>query len=159
MLLFLLAGVWVAFLLPPLLRKHSERSADSISSFRQQLSTLERTTPAGAPGGTASGRGRELVEARPVTQAPSGRSGARRRRRDILFTLAGASVITLVLGVMLGGLALVFHGLADLLLTSYLFLLVHVRKNEADRAAKVRYLPGTGQALEPALLMRRSASS
>ena len=40
-----LAVVWACFLVPPMLRKHREgRPASSVTSFRQQLSTLERAT-------------------------------------------------------------------------------------------------------------------
>ncbi|HEY4376885.1 MAG TPA: hypothetical protein VGM93_06990, partial [Acidimicrobiales bacterium] len=59
--LLILAVVWAAVLLPPFLRNRREgRPADSVLSFRQQLSTLERTTPGTtrAAGTLATGMGR-----------------------------------------------------------------------------------------------------
>ena len=89
---------------------------------------------------------------------PSGRAEARRRRRDILLTLLGAAVITLVLAVLLGGLAIWFHLLADAWSSTYVGLLVQIRRSEAERSAKVRYLPAPRPAPEPAaLLVRRRA--
>ena len=43
MVLFILAVIWAAVLLPPYLQNRSEsRPADPISSFQRQLSVLER---------------------------------------------------------------------------------------------------------------------
>ena len=61
----------------------------------------------------------------------------------MLLTLLGAAVITLVLAVLLGGMAIWFHLLADLLVVLYVGLLVQIRRSEAERSAKVRYLPAT----------------
>lgn len=156
LLLLILMGLWAAFLLPPVVRKHTERSADSISSFRQQLHVLERARP----GARAAAHVRQLepIAARAAAGLPSSRAEARRRRRDILFTLSGTVLITLLLAVALGGVAILFQLAADALLGGYMYLLVQMRKTEAERMAKVRYLPAR-EVPEPALLLRRSASN
>jgi small-conductance mechanosensitive channel len=94
---------------------------------------------------------------RVAAMRPIGRAEVRRRRRDILFTLAGAALITLVLAVLLGGIAIWCNLLADVLLATYVVLLVQVRRMAVERQTKVRYLaPRT--APEPAtLLVRRRA--
>lgn len=57
-------GVWVAVIVPPLMRNRSEhRPNSSVSDFRRQLSTLQRTVPTRS---MAPMRGM----ARPLTQAP-----------------------------------------------------------------------------------------
>ena len=160
LLLGILAGVWAVVLVPPYLRNRNERVSDSISSFRQQLSTLERTRPGSRP---ITPRAVGPMTVQPIalqagSAMPIGRSEARRRRRDILFTLGGAVLITLFLAVMLGGVAILCQLVADALLGGYVYLLVQMRKTEAERQAKVRYLPSKADVSEPALLLHRTAS-
>ena len=157
MLLVFLALAWAAFLIPPMLRNRGTRSADSISSFRQQLRTLERTTPGGLPRIPRPQAALQPIAIRAQSGMPVGRGEARRRRRDILFVLAGTVVITLLLAVVMpGGVTVVFQLAADATLGAYVFLLVQMRKTEAERSAKVRYLP-RADAPEPAFI--RSASN
>jgi hypothetical protein len=144
----ILLAIWAAVLLPPWLQNRRERRpSDSIGSFRSQLATLQRTAP-----GTPLGSG--------MTYMPVGlsRSEARRRRRDILFTLAAAAGVTLMLSLLLGTPVLVLHLLIDVLLVSYIALLVHTQQQATERARKVRYLPTQSQVQQPALLLRRSGS-
>ena len=50
LILLVVAAAWAAVLLPPLLRSRLDaRPGTSISSFRRQLSTLQRSVPGGAP--------------------------------------------------------------------------------------------------------------
>ena len=164
--LVILAVLWVAVLLPGYLRKRTTRHSDSVVSFRRLVTTLERTGPDSLPGWRGSlppriGGVSPIPVARPTASPmmPSDRSMARRRRRDILLTLLGAAVITLVLAVLLRGPAIWFHLLADALVATYLGLLVQLRRVEVERSAKVRYLPAPRSAPEPAaaLLVRRRA--
>jgi hypothetical protein len=105
------------------------------------------------------------------------RRASRRRRRDILLALLVAAGTTLVLGVVPALRMLwVVHGVVDVLLVSYVALLVRQRNLATERELKVRLLPtarlhearrevdgrwGDGEAgwlaAEPALL-RRSAN-
>lgn len=49
LVLVVLAMLWAAFLVPPLVRARTEgRPADSISAFRRQLATLRRAAPVGS---------------------------------------------------------------------------------------------------------------
>jgi len=156
-----LAVVWACFLVPPMLRKHREgRPASSVSSFRQQLSTLERATP-----GTSL---RPLPQSRSAS-LPGGsyapqlrRSEVQRRRQNVLVGLGGAtafflllalvatSVVTVLLFVLTGG-----------AFAAYVYALVQIRMRAEEAAAKVRVL--RPQAQRPVgstnLAIRRSASN
>jgi hypothetical protein len=164
LLLVILASMWVAVLLPPYLRNRSSRSSTSLASFRRLVSTLERTGPATLPGWRGSTLPPRLggISPIPLDRAPSmmplGRPEVRRRRRDILLTLLGTAVVTLALAVLLGGIAVWFHLVADAMVATYVGLLVQVRRNAVERHAKVRYLPPPRSGAEPAaLLVRRRA--
>jgi hypothetical protein len=129
-----LAVVWAIVLLPEVAKKLSGvRSGDSIHSFRSQLSSLERSIP---------GRRRDnVIDLRDRTQGAPVRSGAprpvspalRRRRQEVIGSLAGAAVLTLLCAVAFGGAFLLLHLLADALLVAYLVLL-----NQANLARAVR---------------------
>ncbi len=175
MVLFILALIWAAVLLPPWLQNRSEsRPADSITSFRNQLSVLERRAgnlgpasatprPVGAaahraPAHRASGHSAMSPGMAGGRTATMRRAEMRRRRRDVLFTLMAAAGLTLVLGVMLGGPVLLLNLVIDVLLVSYLAMLVRVQRLAAERDMKVRFLPQRAHGAEPALLLRRSAN-
>jgi hypothetical protein len=158
LVLIILVLIWAAVLLPPYLQNRSEsRPADSISSFQKQLSVLERRS-------NTIGGGSHSVSR--ISSAPSysamrmSRSEARKRRRDVLFTLAAAAAITLPLAFMLGGSVWMLQLLCDVLLAGYVVLLVQTTQRAAERELKVRYLPTGRQSrtAEPALLLRRSGS-
>lgn len=153
--LILLAVIWAAVLIPPFLRQRSEgRPGHSVSSFTNHLNVLGRTTPGAQrsaslpPIDVASGPG-----------MPHGRSAARRRRLNVLCVLAGAAGFTLLLAVALGGPAILLHLVADAALGGYAFLLVQLRKDAAERTAKVRYLPIEHSSAPALVTLRRSASS
>ncbi|CAN5523397.1 hypothetical protein BH20ACT2_BH20ACT2_21360 [soil metagenome] len=159
---FILVLLWAVALVPPWLRNRSEgRPADSIVSFRQQLSVLQRTTP-GARSVTPINAYRPIAGSSapaPITAAMMSRRLVRKRRRDILFTLGAVAGTTLLLAVMAGGAMIWLHLLADALFGGYVYLLAQTQRIAAERHDKVRYLPGTGGAApEPALLLRRSAN-
>jgi hypothetical protein len=64
LILLVVAAAWAAVLLPPLLRSRWEsRPGSSVSSFRRQLSSLQRSTPGGNMAQMRS-------MARPLTSAP-----------------------------------------------------------------------------------------
>jgi hypothetical protein len=162
--LFVLAVIWAAVLLPPFFRNRSEsRPADSITSFRRQLSVLERTGPGTLPPATRFAPYRQPFGSQGGTLAPAGivmsRRDAQKRRRDIMLGLLLAMGGSLVLGllpplrVMLG-----LHILLDVLFVLYVVLLIQVRRSFEERDAKVRFLPHPSSPPEPALLLRRSAN-
>ncbi len=70
------------------------------------------------------------------------RRHSQKRRRDLLLILVGLAALTLVLGFIPGLHALLYVQVVfDLLLIGYLALLVRIRNLNAERAAKVTYLP------------------
>ena len=150
-ILLVLAIAWAAALVPPWLRNRSEtRAADSIMMFREHLSTLERATPAGR---------RDLPPGRSVRQHRIvSRAAARRRRRDILFTLAGVTVLTAVMALAVQGVAIIASLLAAALLVGYTTLLIKAHKRSLERE-KVHYLVHRQARPEQPLLLRRSASN
>ena len=165
MVLIVLAAVWAAFLLPPILRARQEhRPSGSITDFRRQLHVLARSTPAGGIAPQAiPGR---VVPIRPLgpTHAPVhaqtplrlGRSRQTvKRRRDIFVGLLVAMAGSLVLG-FLPQLRILWsiHVLLDVLFVAYVGALVYLRNLAAEREMKVRFLPTA--APEPALLLRRT---
>jgi len=162
--LIVLAAVWAAFLLPPILRARSEhRPSGSITDFRKQLHVLARTSP-GATGRAnlhqvAPGR---VVPIRPGAATPAplrlGRSRQSvKRRRDIFVGLLVAMAGSLVLGFLPPLRALwAVHVVLDVLFVGYVAALIYLRNLAAEREMKVRFLPPA--APEPALLYRRSAN-
>lgn len=157
-----LAVVWACFLVPPLLRKHREgRPASSVSSFRQQLSTLERATP-----GTSL---RPLPQTRSASVPGSSyapqlrRSELQRRRQNVLVGLGGATAFFLLLAlVATSAMTILLFLVTGGALSAYVYALVQIRMRADEAATKVRVLRpqrdprpvGT-----PNLAVRRSASN
>lgn len=141
-LIFLgLAVVWAIVLLPELIRKISlGRHSDTIRSFNHQLSVLDRS--GGARSGSSnvvdlrsrtehrSSVERAVPAARPVPMA------VRKRRQEVLTVLGAAAVLTLLCTVAFGGVFLMLHIVADVLLVTYLVLMVQA--NQAVQAGPVR---------------------
>ena len=167
MLLIVLAAVWAAFLLPPVLRARAEsRPAGSISDFRRQLRVLERAAPVGlAPVGRRTApapRNRTVAVSRMPARAAHPRVGPSRRtvkrRRDVFFGLLVGMAGSLLLGFIpqlrvLWGV----HVVIDVLFALYVGALIYLRNLAAEREMKVRFLP-TAPTPEPAFLYRRSAN-
>jgi len=63
------------------------------------------------------------------------------RRRNVLFTLAGIAVGTLVLALLGVGMMLVFHLVVDAMLVAYVGLLARMRALAAERDVKLHFLP------------------
>lgn len=154
--LILLAVVWAVVLVPPYLRRRGEvHTGSSVSSFRQGLDVLGRSGPPAVSRQASFAPVRGAAVAGPGT--PRGRSALRKRRRDVLFTLAGLAGFTFLLAVAFGGLAILVNLAVDLALVGYLYLLVQLRKLSAERTQKVRYLPAAAE--PPRLVAVRRAAS
>jgi hypothetical protein len=161
--LILLAIVWAIVLVPPLVRNRADlRPGSSVSSFRQDLAVIGRTTPTSAfrPSSLpAIGPGAPSARsAAPLAGTPSGRAAARKRRRDVLFALGGVVGFTFLLALAFGGPLLLLHLLADGALAGYLYLLVQMRKMAEEQAVKVRYLAAPPQSQPRLVAVRRTAS-
>jgi hypothetical protein len=161
--LFLLAVIWAIYLASWLKSRGEHRSVNSISSFNKHLSVLERTSPARQGVSTGPSRpqssaavGYGLVR-RPAVMT---RNEARRRRRDVLFALGGAVLVTLMLTVVVGGSFVWLQLLADVLFAGYVVLLLHTQRLAVERRNKVRYLPPVAVGdMEPSYLVPQSASA
>ncbi|HEX7131355.1 MAG TPA: hypothetical protein VF228_02200 [Iamia sp.] len=161
--LILLAIVWAIVLVPPLVRNRADlRPGSSVSSFRQDLAVIGRTTPTSSlrppslpgvgPSAPMAGPGA------PLPGTPSGRSAARKRRRDVLFTLGGVAGFTFLLALAFGGPMLLLHLVVDVALAGYVYLLVQMRKLAEEQAVKVRYLAAPPQSQPRLVAVRRTAS-
>jgi hypothetical protein len=168
--LLFLAGIWGVVLYGWFRDRLADtRPADSIGSFRHQLSVLERTGPTtglSAPRRTVAPSFAPSSFAPPAARVrPAARVGssAAKRRRDILFGLlavmGGSLLLSFVPG--LGALRLL-HLAADALCVAYLALLIRQRNIRAEREMKLRFLPspaGAGGGVgDPALLLRRTGN-
>jgi hypothetical protein len=152
--LLILAVLWAAVLVPPVLRSRSEsrrKGPVGDSTFRFGS---DRRRHSRRPAGSRAGRflhavptpqlgptrsrdgGRAQNGARPArgsrliasgASAPSSR--AQKRRRNVLFILGGTAIATLLLGLVLGNPLLWFvHATADVLLVVYVVLLVYMTR-------------------------------
>lgn len=143
-LIFLgLAVVWAIVLLPELVRKASGvRRSDSIRSFNQQLSVLDRNQRGGSARSSnvidlRSARSASRPVPAPLSTARSAQVArpvpvsVRKRRQDVLTALGAATVLTLVCTVAFGGAFLYLHLVAAALLVGYVVLLVQVAKSPA----------------------------
>ena len=180
LVLVILGLIWGFVLIPPYLQTRREsRPSDSIASFRQQLSVLERTTPGSRSSNLARlDVGRydiprydtrsnvsQLAAARPGSgRRPSAaamrRAEVRRRRRDVFVTLLGAVGVSFALAVVLGGSVWMLHFLIDAAFLAYVAMLVSIQQQSAEREMKVRHLPPTAARRQqaPQLAMRRYGS-
>ncbi len=150
LVIVILAVMWTVVLVPPLLRSRSEgRPSASVGDFRRQLSTLQRTMPhsmsrmAGRPAGPyrplrpAAGSRSVALAARPTLAVAGPRFEVRRRRQNILFALAGSAVLTAVLaGGMYSRTLWLLHIALDVLLVSYIVLLVQSRRADEVRTMR-----------------------
>lgn len=156
LVLIILAAVWAAVLVPPMLRSRRQGSPDnSVVSFRAQLSTLERATPGTSlrdlPPGSASIRGMSMA-----TSAQQ--IDPRRRRRDVLVGLLAATSFSFLLFVAFGGTFTTFLFLLSIGATgAYVYALRQMHVRSTERHAKVRPLRRP-EVARPAMAMRRAAN-
>lgn len=151
--LMILAVVWAAVLVPPFVRSRRDgHPGSSVMSFRAQLSTLERATPGSSL--------RPMVETqRPTAEvAGLGSIDARRRRRDVLVGLLGATGVTLLLAFALGGLFTLLFLLSAASLGGYVYALRQHHLRSMERVSKVRVLTPRSASPAPVLAVRTSVN-
>lgn len=167
--LFILAVVWAIYLASWVRSRGDRKGVNSISTFSQHLSVLERTSP--------YYYGSDFSGSAPTSHLPSGRPtplypavgyvapqarmslyDARRRRRTVLVGLASAAVTTLLFVPFLGSFAVFWHLVSDVLLVAYVSLLARTRRLAVERYEKVVYLPHLTAGAEPQLLLHQSAN-
>jgi len=152
----ILAVAWAAVLVPPVLRARARsRPGDSITEFHRRLNVLRRTGGF-APTPLPTAAPHTLVA--PTVPRQRAASAARRRRHDVFVTLLAGAFATGALGfVPMLHVLWIFHLVFDVLLATYVALLIRLRNAKAERDIKVRYLPATAPV--PELAYRHSASS
>jgi hypothetical protein len=144
--LVLLAAVWAAVLLPPLLRSRSERQNDSIGDFNYRLDVLGKTNGQLRPG---------------VPTRMTGAQRAARRRRDVMRVLLASLLLTGLLALATNAqLAWLLLGVAAAAFAGFCGLWAYARALQAERTAKVRPL-GAPQLRRraPDYELQRAASS
>lgn len=149
--LLILAVLWAAVLVPPVLRSRSESRRGGIGDLHSRLGSLTHR-PAG-PRSTGSRGSRVPLRPVPPLTAPTrprgaaGRSApgqravpgtgalssqamtqAQKRRRNVLVILIGGAILSLGLAVLVSPMLWIAHGVADVLLAVYVCLLVLHRR-------------------------------
>lgn len=156
--LVILAIVWALYLASWLRNRAQIRTANTVSSFNQHLSVLERARPAGvevtplrAVSSASLVRSPALRPRDPLVRPPQVRGllggppitvvDAQRRRREVLAVLIGIAALSFVPLYLVGGVfSYVTVGICSVLAT-YVLLLVRAKKLMEEREEKVRYLP------------------
>jgi hypothetical protein len=153
--LLILAVLWAAVLVPPVLRsrsesrrkgpvgdssfrfgpdggRHSRRSAGSRAGRSLHAVPAPQLGPTRSRDAGRAGNGahRAARGSRPIASGASApTSRAQKRRRNVLFILGGTAIATLLLGLVLGSpLLWLAHATADLLLVVYVVLLVYMTR-------------------------------
>jgi hypothetical protein len=129
--LLILAVLWAAVLVPPVLRSRSESRRGGLDDYTSRLGALmdrhASSRSVSRQGGPA--RLRTLYPASSATRSPSAarsrrnRATVQRRRRNVLVVLIGSAVLTFALALAINPLLWIPHVAADVLLAAYLFLL------------------------------------
>ncbi|MCX6528076.1 MAG: hypothetical protein NTU52_08880 [Actinobacteria bacterium] len=155
MLILLIVGAaWLAVLLPPLFRSRIDsRPVSSVSDFRRQLYTLQRTQAPMRAQAPLRAMSRPLAPApshlRPIMRAghaPQRLSDSpeiaymspgaiiRRRRTNVLYALIGCNGVSLFLAFTTGSSSMIwFFAVAVVSLVGYCYMLVQIRSAAAVR--------------------------
>jgi hypothetical protein len=78
---------------------------------------------------------------------------ARKRRRDVLFTLLAAAGLSFLMAIGLGGPVILLNLLIDVALVAYVTMLIRHQKARAEREIKVAFLPHGGEGAAPSELL------
>jgi Flp pilus assembly protein TadB len=127
--LLILAVLWAAVLVPPVLRSRSE-SRRGFGDFTSRLGALTRRHSSSqvAAGPARHRQLRPVPSSRSTTARAHAMSPAQKRRRDVLIILVGAAVVTLGLAVLVDPMLWIGQAVVDVLLAVYLSLLVLVKR-------------------------------
>lgn len=157
--LLILGVLWAAVLVPPVLRSRSEtRRGEAIGPMKLGFGSRRDTTPSlssslGAAFNRPPAGGAYRPSAFPSrpngtsrmgapTRIPGQMTPAQKRRRDILVTLAGSAGLSLLVALFTGATTVwILHGVVDLLLVAYVFLLVQMKQRSRVFAARTNLPP------------------
>ncbi|MFL6242305.1 MAG: hypothetical protein ACJ73V_04705 [Acidimicrobiia bacterium] len=149
--LLILAVLWAAVLVPPVLRSRTESRRGGVGELHSRLGALNRQRSSARSMGVRGGRaplrsvprleaarsratGRATRGPHPVPGADEAArraapmTAAQKRRRDVVMILVGVVIVSLVLAVLVNPMLWIAHGVADVLLAVYLYLLVLRRR-------------------------------
>jgi hypothetical protein len=135
--LLILAVLWAAVLVPPVLRSRTESRRGGIGDLQSGLGALNRRSSVRsmrARGGRAPLR--SVPSPRAARSRATGRSArpsgamtpAQKRRRDVVVILVVAVIVSLGLALLVNPMLWIAQGVADVLLAVYLYLLVLRRR-------------------------------
>jgi len=137
-----LAVLWAAVLLPPILRRNTQRPA-----LRPPLTVA----------GTHHINGWQAVQ-KAAKEIPNSARAAKRRRRDVLIALIGVVVMTFLFALAVGSAMWMIHFLADLALVGYGTLLTLRNQKALDsQDVVVPFRPATSLVPDAGIAMRDEA--
>lgn len=143
-ILFILAMVWAIYLANWLRTRTESTRTNSISSFSRHMNTLQRATPrTGVP---VARQVRTFPGSTSFAPARSSVAIARQRRRNVLMALLGATGVTFLGSILMGGSLTTLFALSLVLTGGYVFLLANAQKRVEERRVKVRHLPSAAPA-------------
>jgi hypothetical protein len=153
LVILVLAVLWAAVLLPPILRSRSASGHHGVSDFMDHLRSLGRSHshrqtevggpelhgpvvgPVGAPPRTVSSRG-PIAPPLAYRPMPGGVSPMQRRRRNVLMVLGGAVVFTFLVALVMSSMLVWLVFLLSVgALGGYVYLLIQFKNQAATRYA------------------------
>ena len=144
-----LAVLWAAVLLPPILRRNTRRAV-----LRPPLSLA----------GSHHASSWQAIQ-KAAKEIPNSAQAAKRRRRDVLLTLIGIAIMTLLFAFAVGSIMWMIHFLADVALVGYATLLtLRNQKTLEGQDVVVPFrpasplVPDTGIAMRDEAVLRRQAN-
>jgi hypothetical protein len=148
--LLILAVLWAAVLVPPVLRSRSEHRRGGVGDYTSRLGALmdRRPSPPSAsrPGARQPLRAVGRTSASPfrsTARSRRARATAQKRRRNVLVVLIGVVVVTFGFALLISPLLWIPQVLADLLLVAYLSLLFLVTRHGAFGAGDDEFWSST----------------
>lgn len=134
--LLILAVLWAAVLVPPVLRSRSEHRRGGVGDYTSRLGALmERRSSPRSMSRRSGGQPLRAVprspsSSRAISASRSRRALAqtRRRRRNVLAVLVGFAAVTFLLALLINPLLWIAHVLVDVLLAIYLALLFQAKR-------------------------------
>jgi hypothetical protein len=150
-----LALVWAAVLIPPILRDRAQNRVHSVGDFSKRLRALQPHRGHSFP--SVSRRAPVTVSSPRPTRVSS---QAARRRREVLWVLGGAFVVTFLVGFNLNGAWWGLFALSALLLFGYIAALANMAGKGQGRSSDLDYYADLRPARPaPEYAYRRSASN
>jgi hypothetical protein len=141
----------------PLTRRGAPQLVQGAPEPQSSAFTILDTSAGPAPVEDLDARYLLAPEEDEVVEAPIARStraiptevlasrAARKRRREVLYTLVAASALSFLMAIGLGGPVLLLHLLIDVALITYVGMLIRLQKAKAEREIKVAFLPHGGE--------------